>query len=742
MKKCRKIMTFVAVILAFALTLSGVSVPADAATTTVKSITVKNLPSNTLTLKAGKTFTIKTNVPASKLNFTTSNKKAVTVTAGGTLKGVKNGKASITISLKTNAKVKKVISVAVGQPVTGVKLNRTSLIVVKGKTAAFKPTVTPTKAYNRKLVWKSSNTAVVKVNTAGKIAAVKVGTATITATAADGSGKKASCRVTVVNPTKVSSVTITDPLTVKVVLSQAQKLKASNFSAKAGTVLNGAFPISLKIDSVTTKDYKTYILKFNKQRQLDNSMRVRVSVSGLYGTGTASVERNSTHGIKKKQSSMVYSCKQNVMFAQNMEFDSDGGYYRYSVKNLPAGIKFTTDSKDNSICYFAGVPTAISSPATTVTAKDERGNIYIVKIVWNIYSDSTIAAGYETAYYNVDYGVNYVDVKNKVQKPVGGSGAYTYAIEGDDYGLSIDSSGTVSGTVTKPGTYTVKVKVSDANNPSLSRTVNCVIAVSKEISVAGTIKTKNGKTVNDAKLMFTNYDTSSGFATDYKSTYTDQYGHYQVSLPAGTYDVAISFKNDETYVYSQTFKTTVLNKNFVLDVKAITVKVDTTVCDADNFGVWHDEYGNEYGTGDTLYLTPGTYKLSAMTSRADSFDKMAVITATVTSKTTSLTAKVYSRTVNITEGKGVNTYVGRFYRFVPKTSGTYYFYSVSYNRTPRAFLYDGDTGKMLDFKNGGGHGLSENINDFCLSYECEAGKAYLIEVEGSSCSLYISSVSP
>ena len=32
-----------------------------------------------------------------------------------------------------------------------------------------------------------------------------------------------------------------------------------------------------------------------------------------------------------------------------------------------------------------------------------------------------------------------------------------------------------------------------------------------------------------------------------------------------------------------------MNKNFVLDVKAITVKVDTTVCDADNFGVWYDE---------------------------------------------------------------------------------------------------------------------------------------------------------
>lgn len=742
MKKCRKIMAFVAVVLAFAMVFTNVSVPAEAATTSVKSISVTNLPSNTLTLKAGKTFALKTNVAASKLKFATSNSRIATVTSKGTIKAVKSGKANITISLKTNATVKKVISVTVGRPVTGVKLNRTTLTLVKGKSAVFRTTVTPANASNKKLVWKSSNTAVLKVSTTGKITGVKTGVATITATAADGSSKKAVCKVTVVNPTRVTSVSMTDPLTAKVVLSQAQKLTVSNFSAKAGTVLNGTFPISVKIDSVTTKDNKTYILKFNKKRQLDNQVKVRITVSGLYGTGTTSVERSSTHGIKKELSSVLYTCKQNVMTAQSMELDPDGGYYRYTVKNLPTGIKFTTDSKDNYKCFFVGTPTKISSPVSTLTAKDEMGNVYIVRIMWNIYNDSTIAASYQTGYYNIDYGVTSVGVKSKVWKVSGGSGSYTYAIVGDNYGLSIDSAGTISGTMSKPGTYTVRVKVSDANNPSLNRTVNCVIAVSKEISVAGTIKTKNGKTVNDAKLMFTNDDNSSGFAIDYKSTYTDQYGHYQVSLPAGTYDVTISFKNDETYIYSQTLKTTVLNKNFALDANAITVKVNTTVCDADNFGVWHDEYGNEYGTGDTLYLTPGTYKLSAMTSRVDSFNKMAVITATVTSKTTSLTAKVYSRTVSITEGKGVTTYVDRFYKFVPKTSGTYYFYSVSYNREPCAFLYDGDTDKMLTFKNGGGHGLSDNKNDFCMSYECEAGKAYLIEVSRSSCTLYVSSVAP
>lgn len=43
MKRCNKFMAVVAVILAFALTFTSVSVPAEAATTSVKSIMVKDV---------------------------------------------------------------------------------------------------------------------------------------------------------------------------------------------------------------------------------------------------------------------------------------------------------------------------------------------------------------------------------------------------------------------------------------------------------------------------------------------------------------------------------------------------------------------------------------------------------------------------------------------------------------------------------------------------------------------------
>jgi len=61
-------------------------------------------------------------------------------------------------------------------------------------------TVLPEKAAVKDIVWSTSNDKVVKVSQDGTIEAVMGGEATVTATAKDGSGVTASCKVTVVNP--------------------------------------------------------------------------------------------------------------------------------------------------------------------------------------------------------------------------------------------------------------------------------------------------------------------------------------------------------------------------------------------------------------------------------------------------------------------------------------------------------------------------------------------------------------
>ena len=88
--------------------------------------------------------------------------------------------------------------------VTGVALNKTSTSISVGNSETLTATVAPENAANKALKWASSDEDVATVAPDGTVTAVKVGTATITATAADGSGKSAVCKVTVTGDTTPS----------------------------------------------------------------------------------------------------------------------------------------------------------------------------------------------------------------------------------------------------------------------------------------------------------------------------------------------------------------------------------------------------------------------------------------------------------------------------------------------------------------------------------------------------------
>ena len=83
-------------------------------------------------------------------------------------------------------------------PVTGVSLNQSSLLLPVGGSKTLTAAVMPDHATNKGVTWKSSDTAIATVDSAGRVTGVKAGTATITATTADG-GKTASCDVSVVD---------------------------------------------------------------------------------------------------------------------------------------------------------------------------------------------------------------------------------------------------------------------------------------------------------------------------------------------------------------------------------------------------------------------------------------------------------------------------------------------------------------------------------------------------------------
>lgn len=88
--------------------------------------------------------------------------------------------------------------------VSSITLNKSTLKLTEGTTDTnLTVTVLPIDAEDKTLTWSSSDEAIATVRVDGEtitITGIKAGIATITATASDGSGKSASCKVTVILP--------------------------------------------------------------------------------------------------------------------------------------------------------------------------------------------------------------------------------------------------------------------------------------------------------------------------------------------------------------------------------------------------------------------------------------------------------------------------------------------------------------------------------------------------------------
>lgn len=167
-------------------------VPVESVTLDKEEDTIHTI-GNTLTLQA-------TVLPADATNksvsWSSSYEAVATVDENGKVTTIGNGTATITVTTTDQGKTAS-CTITVAQYVTGISLDKTSLSLNEGENYTLTGTITPENAADKSLDWTSSNTAVATVDENGKVTAVSKGTATITATAKDGSGKQASCQLTV-----------------------------------------------------------------------------------------------------------------------------------------------------------------------------------------------------------------------------------------------------------------------------------------------------------------------------------------------------------------------------------------------------------------------------------------------------------------------------------------------------------------------------------------------------------------
>ena len=138
--------------------------------------------------------------------------------------------------------------------VSSIKLNATSKTLYNGKSTTLKATVFPTNATNKSLTWKSSNTKVATVDKNGKVKALKVGNAIITATSTDGSNVSAQCKIKVVQ--RVTKIKLN-----KSIINLSKKGKTAKL--KATVLPNNAYN-----KSVTWKSNNTKVVTVDKNGKI------------------------------------------------------------------------------------------------------------------------------------------------------------------------------------------------------------------------------------------------------------------------------------------------------------------------------------------------------------------------------------------------------------------------------------------------------------------------------------------
>lgn len=154
-----------------------------------------------ITLSEGETFQLKIEDYYPKIPdfsvFWYSTNNIVDVDSNGLVTAKRKGQAEIIASSLDGSGVQAKCLVNVLPLVSDITLNEISITLNEGQTFAITAIVTPEEAANKTLLWTSSNEDVATVDQTGLVTTISAGTATITATATDGSEISASCIISV-----------------------------------------------------------------------------------------------------------------------------------------------------------------------------------------------------------------------------------------------------------------------------------------------------------------------------------------------------------------------------------------------------------------------------------------------------------------------------------------------------------------------------------------------------------------
>ncbi len=309
---------------------------------------------------------------------------------------------------------------------TSLTLDKSSVELVTGSSSTVIATAAPSSLYNGNLVYSSDNTDVAQVSPSGTVTAKSCGTAVITCSSTDGSGKTASCTVKV-KPAKAGTVSVTE--------NTASGYTLSWSAVKGSTGYNISRYDSAKKNwiKVAATDKTSY--KFSS-RPLGSEEKYRVTAYAydgenyIYGDSSdsvsaATVKPSKVTGLKvvsvtDSSVSLSWTALKEVTGYKVYIYDAEKNIYEYkfateSTDAVITGLSVNTSYSFAVRSYARTAKTSLDSTeySAVVTATTLPGKVSSVTVdSSDIYSDGLIlnweqvegADGYSVYVYDKEKG--------------------------------------------------------------------------------------------------------------------------------------------------------------------------------------------------------------------------------------------------------------------------------------------------------------------------------------------------
>ena len=237
---------------------------------------------------------------------------------------------------------------------TGISLSETNVMLARNATTKLSvKTFKPSNATNKGITWTSSNAAVATVDASGTVRGLKTGSATITATAQDGSGVRAVCKVTVASKLY------------KITASSVKLRKTASTSAKRLTTIKKNKVITVTAFKVSgNKQWgKTTYNKKTGWVLLKNGKTYAKQVSSARNTNTNAAKKITKITLNKK--SATIKRKKTVKLSVKK--------YKPSKPSV-TGVTWTSSKRSIAKVSTSGKVTGLKKGTVTITAKAKDGS--------------------------------------------------------------------------------------------------------------------------------------------------------------------------------------------------------------------------------------------------------------------------------------------------------------------------------------------------------------------------------